>query len=163
MRSLVIGYGNPSRRDDGVGWHVVNGLRRRWGQPALPPLADGWEDLGGQRDTLFLQQLTPELAATVADYDLVVFVDASLRPGQEPVRVGPVVPRYRLAAISHHLDPSTLLALSERLYGRAPRGLLVSIRGHDFDFGEQLSPETAAAVPLGVERVAAIVAERSPS
>ena len=158
MRSLVIGYGNPSRRDDGVAWHVVNALRRRWGQPALPPLADGWEDLGGRRDTLFLQQLTPELAATVAEYDLVVFVDASLLPTQEPVRVGPVAPRYRLAAISHHLDPAALLALSEQLNGRAPQGFLVSIQGHDLNFGEELSPETAAAVPSGVEQVAAIIA-----
>ena len=34
MRVLVIGYGNPSRQDDGVGLAVVNGLRVRAGTGA---------------------------------------------------------------------------------------------------------------------------------
>ena len=29
-RTLVIGYGNPSRNDDGVGLAVVNLLRPAW-------------------------------------------------------------------------------------------------------------------------------------
>jgi hydrogenase maturation protease len=160
MRSLVIGYGNPSRRDDGVALHVLNELHRRWGRPGLGLLGDGWEDLGGARDTLFLQQLTLELAATVAGYDLLILVDASLTHAQEPVRVEPVTPRYHLAAISHHLDPASLLALARQLYGRAPEALLVSVQGHDFDFGEELSAPAAAAVPEAVERVASLVAAR---
>lgn len=160
MRSLVIGYGNPSRRDDGVGLRVVNELRSRWGRPGLGPLGDGWEDLGGARDSLFLQQLTPELAATVTEYDLLILVDASLAHAEEPVRVEPVTPRYQLAAISHHLDPASLLALARQLYGCAPEGLLVSVRGQDFDFGEELSAAAEAAVPEAVERVVALVAAR---
>jgi hydrogenase maturation protease len=157
VRSLVIGYGNSSRRDDGVALHVVNALRARWGQPSLPHLSDGWDELGGVRDSLFLQQLAPELAATLVLYGRVIFVDASLPAAPEPVHVEEVAARYRLAAISHHLEPAVLLALTARLYGRAPQGFLVSVRGHDFDFGEELSPETAAAVPQAVERVAALI------
>lgn len=157
MRSLVIGYGNPSRRDDGVALHVVNGLRERWGQPTLAPLIDGWDDLGGMRDSLFLQQLTPELAATLAEYDLVVFVDAALPQMEEPVRLERVAPGLRMAAVSHHMEPATLLALAGQLYGQAPAGWLASVRGHDLGFGEQLSPETAAAVPEAVARVARLI------
>ena len=35
---------------------------------------------------------------------------------------------------------------------------MLSLRGHDFDFGEGLSPETAALVPLAVERVLGLLA-----
>ncbi len=158
MRSLVIGYGNASRRDDGVALHVVNGLRAHWGQPALTPETDGWEDLGSARDSLFLQQLTPELAATLAQYGLAIFVDASLPESEEPVRVQPVIPAYRLAAVSHHLEPSALLALARQLYGHTPTGYLVSVHGHDLSFGSRLSAETAAAVPEAVERTEGLIA-----
>lgn len=157
MHTLVIGYGNPSRRDDGVALHVVNALRARWGRPALDAGNDGWDDLQGSRDSLFLQQLTPELAETLADYDVVVFVDAALPEAGEPVRVLPVEPALRMAAVSHHMEPGALLALTHQLYGQAPAGWLVSVRGHDMDFGDRLSPETAAALPEAVARVAALV------
>ena len=158
MRSLVIGYGNASRRDDGVGLHLINALRIRWGQEALADSADGWDELGGGHDTLFLQQLSPELAATLAEYERVIFVDAALPDLPEALRVEPVAPSYRLGAISHHLEPATLLALTGQLYGRAPEAYLVSVRGHDFDFGDQLSAATAAALSEAVERVLALTA-----
>jgi len=160
MRTVVIGYGNPSRRDDGVALHVVNALRQRWGRPALGPWNDGWDDLQGTRDSLFLQQLTPELAETLAGYDLVVFVDAALPEAGEPVRAVPVEPALRLAAVSHHMEPAALLALAAQLFARAPMGWLVSVRGRDMDFGDQLSPEAAAALPAAVARVAALVEGR---
>jgi len=158
VRSLVIGYGNPSRRDDGVGLAVVNALRGRWGQASLAPYDDGWEDLGGTRDSLSLQQLTPELAPALAQYDLVIFVDAALLESAEAVHSERIAPNYCTGAISHHMEPATLLALACQLYGRAPQGFLISVRGHDFNFGDQLSPETHAAVAEAVERVAALIA-----
>jgi len=66
MRVLVIGYGNPSRRDDGVGLAVVNHLRERLGKAPLIEGEDGFNELGGDADTLFLQQLNPELSETLA-------------------------------------------------------------------------------------------------
>ncbi|HOG47636.1 MAG TPA: hydrogenase maturation protease [Anaerolineae bacterium] len=157
MRTLVIGYGNPSRRDDGVARHVVNALRARWGRAALGPLGDGWDDLQGTRDTLSPQQLTPELAETLSAYDLVVFVDATLPAMAGPVRAVPVTPALHMAAVTHHMDPAALLVLAEQLYRRAPVGWLVSVHGHDLGFGDQLSPQTAAALPEAVARVVALV------
>jgi hypothetical protein len=79
MRSLIIGYGNPSRRDDGVGLAVVNGLRQYLGQQPLEEGDDGSSELGDSTvGTLFLEQLIPELAETLAAYDRVWFVDAHL-------------------------------------------------------------------------------------
>jgi hydrogenase maturation protease len=155
LRTLVIGYGNPSRRDDGVGLAVVNGLRERLGQPPLLDGEDGYDDLlanpaHGARstsarpaDTLFLQQLMPELAETLAGYDRVWFVDAHLGVIPDPVRRVALTPSMDPAMVSHHLKPEALLALAAQLYGRAPQGELFSIRGFDFNFGEELSAETA--------------------
>jgi len=143
LRILVVGYGNPSRRDDGVGLAVVNGLRERLGQPPLVEGEDGYDDLRGPVDTLFLQQLMPELAETVAGYDRVWFVDAHVGVIPELVRRVPLRPGFDPASVSHHLKPEALLALAGQLYGRAPEGELFSVHGFDFDFGNGLSAETA--------------------
>ena len=153
MRALIIGYGNPSRRDDGVGLAVINGLRRRLGKAPFDEGDDGYNELGGPVDTLFLQQLMPELAETLAGYDRVWFVDAHLGIYPELVRRTTLTAQFGLASVSHHLGPETLLALAQQLYGQAPAGELISIRGFDFDFGVELSAETAAGVDQVVDEL----------
>ena len=61
--ALVIGYGNTLRGDDGIG----------------PAVAEAVAALGlpGVR-VIVAHQLTPELAADLADAQLVVFVDAAV-------------------------------------------------------------------------------------
>jgi hydrogenase maturation protease len=145
-RTLVIGYGNPSRQDDGAGLAVVNDLRGRLGLPALEEGDDGGADLGAGLDTLFLQLLSPELAETLAGYDHVAFVDAHTGAIQELVHRTPLEPRPGASMASHHMKPSQLLALTVQLYGRAPTSELISIRGYDFDFGSTLSPATQEGV-----------------
>ena len=86
MRTLVIGYGNPSRRDDGVALTIINGLRQRLGLPSLEGNQDGFDDLGGSLDTLFLQQLMPELAETLSAYERVIFLDAHVGVFPEMIR-----------------------------------------------------------------------------
>jgi hydrogenase maturation protease len=151
VRVLVIGYGNPSRRDDGVGLVVVNGLRERLGRPPLVDNDDGFGELGGKADTLFLQQLNPELAETLADYDQVWFVDAHLGAQPELVRRARLAPNVDPALVSHHFKPEALLALADQLYGHAPEAELISVLGQDFDFGEQLSPITATGAQQVVD------------
>ncbi len=151
MRTLIIGYGNPSRRDDGVGLAVVNGLRERLGEAPLEDGDDGYGELGGEVDTLFLQQLMPELAETLAQYDRVWFVDAHLGVYPELVRRTTVSASLDPAMVSHHLKPQALLVLAGQLFGRAPETELISIRGFDFDFGVGLSTGTADGVRQAVE------------
>ncbi len=146
MRVLVIGYGNPSRQDDGVGLAVVNGLRMRAGATPLDEGDDGFDDLGRDMDTLFLQQLSPELAETLIDYGHVVLVDAHFGIYPELVHHEHLDPSHEAAIVSHHFKPGTLLSLAEQLYGRAPTGELISVRGYAFDFTSELSPETARGV-----------------
>lgn len=146
MRVLVIGYGNPSRQDDGVGLAVVNGLRERAGRRPLDEGEDGYDELGGDADTLFLQQLNPELAELIAEYDELVLVDAHFGAYVELVHRTILEPLVTPAIVSHHFRPETLLALARELYGHAPRAELLSVRGFSFDFTTELSPATAEGV-----------------
>ncbi len=160
MRTLIIGFGNPSRRDDGVALVVVTDLRARLGLPVLEEGDDGYDDLGSDLDTLFLQQLNPELAETLAAYDRVVFVDAHVGAdspisagAEELIRRSTIQPADDPGLVSHHFKPSRLLALAAALYGRAPAAELVSIAGFDFDFGPELSPASASAARRAAEEL----------
>jgi len=155
-RTLVVGFGNSYRRDDGVGRAVVNLLRQQVGQSVLDPLDDGLAELGREVDTVVVHQLVPEFAELLGSYDLAIFVDARVGEGGEPLREAPIAPRAHTSSVSHHLHPGTLLDLTRRLHGHAPEGVLLSLEGHDFDFGEALSPETARLVPPAVARIRAL-------
>jgi hydrogenase maturation protease len=120
---LVIGIGNPLRGDDGIG--------------AL--LAD---QVGGRS----VQQLTPELAAELAELEAVLFIDAWLAPAGAAARLTQISPAVG-AVGSHRLEPAQLLAISQALYGRSPQAHLLRVPAYGFDHGTALSAELQAALP----------------
>ncbi len=142
MKALIIGYGNDSRKDDGIGWFVVAELQKR-----------SW--LGVAFETA--HQLEVDFAETVRDYDLVVFVDAAIPESSYAWRTEEVVPGFQSHAVAHFMTPGDILGLARTLYGRAPRGVLFSIRGHDFNFGTELSPATRAAGQEVVEQISQLI------
>jgi len=156
-RSLVIGYGNPYRHDDGVGFHLVNRLRGHLGLQALDPEDDGLDGLGHPVDSVVLHQLLPELAPVLANYQVVVFVDAHAGGIPEEIRLIKVQAEYGFQAVTHHLSPEMLLALVQRSVGQAPPSWLISIHGEDFDFGEGLSPECEKRAKVAVHKVLELV------
>ena len=158
-KTLVIGFGNLYRRDDGVGFVTVNGLRAQLSRQPLGEEEDGLDELGHDLDTVVLHQLVPEFAEVVAGCDLVVFVDAHMGAIREEVREEQLVACYKPATVSHQLHPCTVLAMAGDLFGCCVHGVLLSVKGHDFDFGDQLSPQTAALVLEAVDRVLALAAE----
>ena len=133
---MVIGWGNPSRRDDAIGHHVIDALKTILPQARHPNL-------------LKAHQLDVTLAKTVASQDLVVFVDASVASDAHgSIRVQPLVaePIASHPPTSHSLTPAELLAVVQWLYGRAPHAVLVAVKGHDFSFAEGLSVPARSAV-----------------
>jgi len=156
-RTLVIGYGNLDRADDGVGLRVINALRASLNQKLLSEDENGMEELGNHIDSIFMVQLVPELMDLLVDYDRVVFVDAHVYPDVPELHCTRVLPDYRPSAFTHHMSPSMFLALARALSGRAPEGHLVSIRGYDFDFHRELSPQTRRHVEPAAQRIIAMV------
>ena len=142
--SLVIGIGNPLRSDDGIGWRLAALL------PAQPGLA-----------VCCRQQLTPELSAELAVVQRVLFLDAWLEPSPAHPRLRPLQLQELGApdgpgrflqvwagatpwgGASHGLSPQVLLALSQALYGRAPRAHQLLLPAHCFGHGDGISPALA--------------------
>jgi hydrogenase maturation protease len=107
-----------------------------------------------------LHQLTPELAPDVAQADLVIFIDASCDNGPGEVASRRVVAECAPSntSFSHQLTPEVLLAFAERLYGTCPEAVLLSVGAASFEYGEGLSAEVQAAVPVLLDRVQAACA-----
>jgi hydrogenase maturation protease len=142
--TLIIGYGNPLRGDDGIGWQAARQLAAILQKPDL--------------EIMTCHQLTLELAEGVSRARLVLFVDAeqSHPPGKLSCRV--IKPEGALpGAFSHHLKPENLLAWAEKLYGRSPDALMFSVAGQSFAPGEELSAPVAAVLPELIERICNMV------
>jgi hydrogenase maturation protease len=148
MKTLVIGYGNDSRRDDGVGRYVVEQLVKH----NLPDV-----------ELQTAHQLEVELAEDLPQYDRVIFVDAAIPEAPAAIQRSEVTPDFKSHAVAHYLTPPDVLALSRALYGRAPQAVLFSIRGHDFNFGTTLTPQTQQAAEEVVERIVASEAVHEPA
>jgi hydrogenase maturation protease len=137
---LIIGYGNPLRGDDGIGWHAADRLAH-----ALP-----YPEVSVQTS----HQLTPEMAESVSRAGLVIFVDADCGRAAGEVACRPVEPKGTPGGpFSHQLTPETLLALARSLYGSCPKALLLSVGAASFEYGETLSPAVASALPALLEQV----------
>lgn len=160
VRTLVIGYGNLDRQDDGVAYAVVNGLRQRLGQEALAEEETGLEGIGASVDSVFVTQLGTDLLDVAAAYDRVVFVDAHVRTDVEPVHWEIVRPEYATATFTHHMTPALFLALLEALHHCQPRGDMLSIRGWSFDFERNLTPDAAKWVQPAVEQLMTLLANQ---
>ena len=145
-RTLIVGYGNPLRGDDGLG-------------PAAAALLDDDPRLAGAR-VLQLHQLTPELAADFAEAKLVILIDVNVRDEAGAVSV------HRLdrtpgsgSGSSHHSSPADLAALAHELWGASPAVFIVSGGAASLEVGEGLSAPVQESLPAVVEAVIAIVAE----
>jgi hydrogenase maturation protease len=142
----VIGYGNPHRRDDGIGHYIVEGLRER---------------LKGMRHIRFRtgHQLEPALVEELEDADQVVLVDATLKALKEGWECLRIHPEFGMPAyLTHHLKPSFFLALLESVYHRSPRTWLTSVQGVDFGFGEGLTPEAEARAGQAIPAIVRLIA-----
>jgi hydrogenase maturation protease len=141
--TLVLGYGNPLRGDDGVGWQAAILVAK---------------ELEGQVDVLARHQLTPELAEPISQVDRVIFIDAACEgtPGQVHCR------QVESSGgdgqtFTHHVAPADLLATAGALYGHIPAGYLITVNGDNFGYTEALSPLVSAALPRVLAQVKEIV------
>ena len=132
-RVLIVAYGNPLRSDDGVGWVVAEELRRRLASPEV--------------EVLRLHQLLPEVAESLSHADAVIFVDASWDGEPGELRCQPVTPPPAKVQFSHQLSPAEVLGLAGQLYGATPQAFCVTLTGHCFEHGEELSESVAARLP----------------
>jgi hydrogenase maturation protease len=143
-RNLIIGYGNPLRGDDGVGWEVASHLAA-----AIP---------SETAHILTVHQLTPELAEPISEADLVIFIDASNVGEPGTWRCDQVKPRSTSGnSLGHHFDVAGLLAYSQAAFNATPRTLVVSVAAESFDFRDHLAPSVEGAIPEVIDYIRKIV------
>lgn len=149
--AVVIGIGNPYRRDDGVGLIVAGAI----GQLHLP----------GVRVVISDGEPISLLAAW-EDAPLAIVVDA-IR--QEPPCPGRI---HRLTAgqlagdgsgtSSHGFGVPYALRLSHALHRQPGHLVVIAVEGADFTDGPGLSAPASAAVPTAVAAVRAELASAGP-
>lgn len=148
METVVLGIGNPDRRDDGVGLRAVEKLRpllagkaachAAWGEPT-----DLVSRLEGYRRAYLIDAVVGSGAppGTLLQWDL--------NRGELPGQVG--------LGSSHALGLETAVELA-RVLGVLPEVTVVfGVEVRDTDFGRGLSPEVESALPELVARVLADV------
>jgi len=142
-RILVIGYGNPLRSDDGIGWRVAEIL-----QPRLKT---------SQVEVIQCHQLAPEMAEKLRDTALVVFVDATTEGSPGKCNHQRLRATNSSAVFSHGPTPAALVSLAADLYGASPEVHLFTVCGSSFGYGERFSPEVDQALPSVVEEIEALL------
>ncbi len=144
---LVIGVGNRDRGDDAIGPLVVDAVRHRWGDDV---------------DTLVAEGDLADLATRWHRNQDVLIVDAAKggRAPGETVEIDALVEHLPVDSTlfsSHGAGVGEAIELG-RLLGRLPRRLtVIAVEIERTGPFEDLSPAVAAALPVIVERVRALL------
>jgi hydrogenase maturation protease len=144
-RILVLGYGNPLRSDDGLGWQVAVQLFR----------ANQSADV----EVLPCHQLTPELAETISRATVVLFIDCTKKGVPGEFHCEEIHWQTGSMPFTHDLSPTTLLDLASQLFGACPRAFLLTICGECFATGEVLSPAVNRQITKLKECVRELITE----
>jgi len=151
--TLIIGYGNADRQDDGAGWHVLKNLAERIGQSIPDDPGESIEIESDLVDILFTLQIYPELAENISHYEKICFVDAHTSEIPEEISWSKLSPEYEKSPLTHHMSPKTVLSIATTIYDKTPEAILVSIRGYSFQFERNLSEQTTKLVKLAADRI----------
>ena len=145
LNALVIGYGNPGRKDDGLG-------------PALAEAVTASNLAGVSVEQNY--QLMVEDAAAVAEHDLVVFADAH-RTCAEPFILTELEPDPEPTFSTHSVSPGAVLSLAREHFGAKARAYVLGIRGYDFEsFEEGLTDRARANLDQAIAFIGPFLEER---
>lgn len=137
--TLIYGYGNPGRQDDGLGPALVEALERRLARARIS---------GVDCDANY--QLNAEDALTVAEHDRVIFVDATAS-GDTPFTFRALAPLATIGFSTHAMSPESVLALCDELYGRRPAAHLLALRGYAWEPNAKLTPDARKNLAAALE------------
>lgn len=135
-KTLIIGYGNSLRSDDGIGRYLAEKIEQ-----------EQWPKV----QTLSVHQLTPELVTAIATIDQVIFLDAQSHLQENTLQLQELSPKIPTAGLGHRGDPGELLSLTQELYGKTPRAWWLLMPVHNFDWGETFSVVTNQSIPIAIQ------------
>jgi hydrogenase maturation protease len=153
IKTLLLGYGNPDRQDDGVAWTVLKDVAARLKIMQPSQLDTLVTSPDGDLTLVVSLQLLPEMAELISQYERVCFVDAHTGRVPEDLSIQDLGAEFQKSPFTHHLTPQTCLSLAKTLYGKSPAAVLVSVRGYEFGFSNDLSTRTRMLAHQAVNHI----------
>ncbi len=124
--TLIIGIGNNTRQDDGLGWCFLDILEKK----------------GYNLDNLLYKyQLMVEDAELITEYTTVIFVDAFKTHLENGFVIERIYPANKVAFSTHEVPPNQILNLCEAIYNKNPKAYIVKIQGYNWDIEIGLSEQ----------------------
>ncbi|UCE54466.1 MAG: hydrogenase maturation protease [Desulfobacterales bacterium] len=123
----IVGFGNPQRRDDGIGSYIVRQLKS-----ALT----AYDKIG----FLSVRHPEPSIVDELHGAEQILFVDATievLTNGWQLHRIQPEL--EMLPYTTHHFTPMVILGMIKMIYGQSPPTWVLTVEGCDFGFGRRLT------------------------
>ncbi|MBL4701071.1 MAG: hydrogenase maturation protease [Phycisphaeraceae bacterium] len=138
-RALIIGFGSEIRGDDAFG----------------PQIACLLEDIVHPAVMVDIcQGLTPDIALTISEVDLVIFIDCAV--GNEPGRIKHqcITPSDdKSLSMVHFLSPESLLTWCGSLYGKLPQAHVFTVTGQCYEISDNLTELVQQAMPKVIDQV----------
>ncbi|MDF1516410.1 MAG: hydrogenase maturation protease [Lutibacter sp.] len=118
--TLIIGIGNNTRQDDGLGWKFLSML----------------EEDGFIVDNLvYKYQLMVEDAELISEFDSVIFIDACKSKLENGFTFERIYSAEEVLFSTHSVPPNQILNLCETIYAKNPKAYLIKIQGCNWDIG----------------------------
>jgi hydrogenase maturation protease len=121
---LIIGIGNNTRQDDGLGWSFLDALKK-----------EGFNT----NNLLYKYQLMVEDAELIANYEVVIFVDAFKNHLENGFSIEKLKPAPKFEFTTHTVPPSQLLCLCKDIYKKEPNAFVLKIQGYQWEYQINLS------------------------
>lgn len=116
-KTIIIGIGNNGRQDDGLGWAFLDYL----------------ETLDPDFDIEYRYQLQIEDAEMLAEYDTVIFVDATKEKTDSGYSFNECLASEEYSFSTHALQPETIMYLSNSIYNHFPKAYVLGIEGYEWE------------------------------
>jgi len=144
-RILILGYGNPLRGDDALGAQVAEELTARFRD--------------NPRVTVqIVHQLTLDFAETLANFSLIILIDARDTEPVGEIFAQKIQPSKNLPQpFSHYLNPAELLGVCEILYDALPEMILTGINAANFEVGMPISVVVQERIPELVTKIETLI------
>ena len=144
-RALIVGFGSEIRGDDAFGPQVAYELQDRVHPEVVVETCQG---------------LTPDIALTISEVDIVIFVDCAVGPEPGKINHQLITPSDdKSLSMVHFLSPESLLTWCGSLYGKLPEAHVFTVTGKCYDISNSLTEPVLNAFPQVVEQVLSLLAQ----
>ena len=117
-KTLIIGIGNDSRQDDGLGWALLDLIE---------------DSVPDKTELVYRYQLNIEDADLIKDAGSVLFVDACKDDISEGCVIEKCKPNGAITFTTHALSPSAILALCNQIYDANPDSYVLKMQGYEWE------------------------------